>query len=159
MTQSTDLNIKRSSGKDSTSAASMLAQSLEMAFPDVDPNETPLGSKVLLQIKQPATKTRAGLVLSSYDIETEFDNTQVAKVLAVGAVAFRNRSTLEPWPEGAWFTVGQYVRVSQHDGRRWTRPIPGTKGVGVEERVTFVLMEELHVNSVVHDPLAAKGFF
>lgn len=137
----------------------MLSQTLEMAFPEVDPNEIPLGSKVLLQIKQPATKTTGGIVLSSYDIETEFDNTQVAKVLHVGPVAFRSRADLTPWPEGAWFMEGDYVRVSQHDGKRWTRPIPGTKGIGIEERVTFVLMEELHVASVVRDPLAARGFF
>jgi co-chaperonin GroES (HSP10) len=132
---------------------------LSAAFPDVDPGERPLGSLVLLQVKQAMTKTDGGIVLTKNDIETEFDNTQVAKVIAVAVGAFRDRVTLQPWPEGAWVVVGDYVRISQHNGKRWTKPIPGTRGSSIEDRVTFVLIDDLHIASVIDDPLTVKAFF
>lgn len=132
---------------------------LSSAFPVVDPGERPLGSLVLLQVKQAMTKTDGGIVLTKNDIETEFDNTNVAKVLSLGSVAYCSRETLVPWPEGAWVKVGDYVRISQHNGKRWTKPIPGTRGNSVEERVTFVLIDDLHIASVINDPLTVKAFF
>lgn len=136
-----------------------LKADVDQYFPVVDPGEIPLGSLVLLQVKQPMTKTSGGIVLTKNDIETEFDNTSVAKVLDIAVGAFKNRSTLEPWPEGAWVEVGDYVRVSQHNGKRWTKAIPGTAGNSVEDRVTFVLIDDLHLASKIKDPLAVKAFF
>lgn len=147
MTSITQLKISRTDDK------------LSAAFPVVDPGERPLGSLVLLQVKQAMTKTEGGIVLTKNDIETEFDNTQVAKVIALGRVAYHTRDTLVPWPEGAWIQVGDYVRISQHNGKRWTKPIPGTRGNSVEERVTFVLIDDLHIASVISDPLTVKAFF
>lgn len=136
------------------------ASELDSYFPAVDPGEVPLGQLVLLQIKQAMTTYgESKLVLTKNDIETEFDNTQVAKVIALGAVAYKDRSTLQPWPEGDWVKPGQYVRVSQHNGKRWTVPLPGTRGNSVEERVTFVLIDDLHIASIVKDPLKVKAFF
>jgi co-chaperonin GroES (HSP10) len=132
---------------------------LSAAFPEVDPGERPLGQLVLLQVKQPMTKTDGGIVLTQSDIETEFDNTQVAKVIALGKLAYHTRDTMQSWPEGAWVAVGDYVRISQHNGKRWTKPIPGTRGSTVEERVTFVLIDDLHIASVIDDPLTVKAFF
>ena len=137
----------------------VLDQSLESAFPGVDPGETPLGSLVLLQVKQAATKTASGFILPEHDQKTEFDNTQIAKVVALGCLAFHSRDSGTPWPEGAWVKVGDYVRVSQHNLKKWTVPLPGTNGNGIEERVTFALIDDLHLASLVKDPLNVKGFF
>lgn len=133
---------------------------LQQYFPAVDPGEVPLGSLVLLQVKQAMTTYgTANIVLTKTDIETEFDNTQVAKVIALGALAYKDRSTAQPWPEGAWVAVGQYVRISQHNGKRWTVPLPGTRGNSIEERITFVLIDDLHIASIIKDPLKVKAFF
>lgn len=133
---------------------------LHAAFPAIDPGEHPLGSLVLLQVRQAMTKYGdAGIVLTKNDIETEFDNTQVAKVIELGTLAYCSRETMKPWPEGAWVKVGDYVRISQHNGKRFTVPIPGTRGSTVEDRVTFVHIDDLHIASIVDDPLSVKAFF
>ena len=38
-------------------------------FPDVDPGVTPLGSRVLVQIRAPQRKTRGGIILASGAME------------------------------------------------------------------------------------------
>jgi hypothetical protein len=136
-----------------------LDQSLEQAFPQVDPGETPAGSLLLLQIKHPALKTKGGIELTGNDLQTEYDNTKVAKVLAMGPVAFCSRDTGKLWPEGRWVEVGQYVRISQHNVRTWTVPIPGTRGIGKEQRVVLGYMDELHIQGIVKNPMSTEAFF
>jgi co-chaperonin GroES (HSP10) len=138
---------------------SILDQTLEDAFPDVDPGEEPAGSLLLLQIKRPALKTKGGIRLTGNDQQTEYDNTKVAKVVAMGPLAFCSRETGKVWPEGRWVEVGDYIRISQHNVRTWTVPLPGTRGIGLEERVVFGYMDELHIQSKVRDPMATEAFF
>ena len=76
--------------------------SIEEAFPSVDCGHVPFGSWVLVQKRSPMTRTRGGLELPDETQQTEFWNTQVCKVIALGPVAYKNRDTLEPWPEGDW---------------------------------------------------------
>jgi co-chaperonin GroES (HSP10) len=139
--------------------SSILDQTLEAAFPDVDPGERPCGSLILIQVKRAATRTKGGLHLTSSDQQTEYDNTKVAKVIALGPLAFKNRETGVEWPERAWFKVGDYIRLSQHNATTWTVPLPGTRGIGIEERVVFGYMDELHVRGIVNDPMATEAFF
>lgn len=138
---------------------SLLAQSLEEAFPVVDPNFIPSGQLVLLQMKQPATRTASGLVLTQNDIATEADNTQVGRVIELGPVAYRSRETLMEWPEGEWVKVGDYVRINKYHGDRWTVAIPGTKGYERHERVTFIAIEDLAIKGTIPDPMALQAFF
>jgi co-chaperonin GroES (HSP10) len=137
----------------------LLDQSLDDAFPDVDPGEIPLGSTVLVQVKRAATRTKAGLVLSASDQATEFDNTKVAKVLALGPLAYHTRDDMRLWPEGAWVKPGDYVRLSQHNVRGWTVPMPGTRGATVEDRITFGYIDDLLITGIVKDPMATRAFF
>jgi hypothetical protein len=137
----------------------ILDQSLEDAFPDVNPGEFPFGNLVLIQMKRPAYKTKGGLHLSGNDMQTEYDNTNVAKVIGFGPLCFKSRETGQEWPEGRWFKVGDYVRLSQHNCTTWTVPMPGTRGAGIEERVVFGYIDELHVRGLVLDPLATQAFF
>lgn len=90
------------------------------AFPPCDPGVTPFGSRVLVQIRTPKRVTRGGLHLPSDTRDTEAWNTQVGKVLRVGELAFKNRNTGEPWPEGDWCQPGDFVRVPKYGGDRWT---------------------------------------
>ena len=75
---------------------------LKEAFPEVDPGIRPFGSRVLVQIKTPKTKTKSGLFLGNDLVETEKWNTQTAKVISLGPLAFKNRDTMKAWPEGDW---------------------------------------------------------
>ena len=123
------------------------------AFPPIDPGVTPLGSRVLVQLRSSKRKTKGGIILTGETRETEQWNTQVAKVRAVGPVAFHNRNTLEPWPEGAWFKEGDYVRCPKYGGDRWS--ITSEDG----DEVIFVMFNDLDVGGRVDgDPLAMKAF-
>lgn len=136
----------------------MLEQTLEQAFPSVSPGVRPFGSQVLVQFKNAAMKTSAGIILTNETVDTEFDNTQVAKVISLGDGAYKSRTTLEPWPEGDWVKPGMYVRVPKYGGDRWSRPKPGTDGRGKENVVTFALFDDLLMKGEVDDPLAMQAF-
>ncbi len=123
--------------------------SLEEAFPAIDPGIRPLGSRVLVQIKTVEERTKGGIILTTEDKSTEKWNTQVGKVVAMGPVAFHNRNTLEPWPEGEWCKVGDFVRVAKYGGDRFE--------VG---KALFVVFNDLDlIGLVTGDPLAVKAFF
>lgn len=123
------------------------------AFPDIDPGVKPFGSRVLLQIRRAKSKTKGGIILAGESRDTEMWNTQVAKVRAMGPLAFHNRNTMEPWPEGAWVGVGDYVRAPKYGGDRWS--------VRVEdgEEILFVIFNDLDLlGKITGDPLAMKAF-
>jgi co-chaperonin GroES (HSP10) len=99
-------------------------EGLEQAFPNADPKLKPYGNYVLVQIRTPRTKSKGGIQLVDEARETDMWNTQVAKIVALGAVAFRNRETLEVWPEGEWAKIGDYARVPKYGGDRWWVNVP-----------------------------------
>ena len=107
-----------------------------------------------MQIRTPETKTRGGIILTEGDKDTQLWNTQIAKVISVGSLAFHNRNTAELWPEGAWCKPGDYVRAPRYGGDRWTSPTAdGAKAY-------YVLLNDLDVLGLVtSDPLAIKAFF
>lgn len=128
--------------------------SLDEAFPAADPGVTPFGSRVLVQIRTPMAKTKGGIILTSDVRETEHYNTQIAKVIAVGSLAFKNRNTMEPWPEGSWCAVGEYVRVPRYGGDRWS-----VKTDSGEDEAILVIFNDLDlVGKVTGDPMAVKAF-
>jgi co-chaperonin GroES (HSP10) len=127
---------------------------IDEAFPNIDFGIKPTGSRVLVQIRRPKTKI-GSIILSDYTKDAEQDNTQVAKVVSVGPLAFRNRNTMDLWPEGAWYKEGDFVFVSKYGGARWRRDIPGFKG----EKVEFVIFNDLDiVGTVEADPLSVQAY-
>ncbi|CAB5219883.1 GroES chaperonin family [uncultured Caudovirales phage] len=127
---------------------------IDEAFPELDFGISPTGSRVLVQIRRPKTQI-GSILLSNYTKDAEQDNTQVAKVISVGPLAFRNRNTMEQWPEGAWYKEGDFVFVSKYGGARWRRDIPGQKG----EKVEFVIFNDLDiVGTVYSNPLAVQAY-
>ena len=118
--------------------------SVDQAFPDLDPGLTPFGSKVVVQKRSPRTRSRGGLIVPDEVQETEFWNTQVAKVISLGPGAFKNRDTLEAWPEGDWCKEGAYVRVPKYGGDRWfvhtSEEVAKETGV---EKACFVIYNDL----------------
>lgn len=89
-------------------------------FPTVDPEFRPFGHRVVVQIRRVVNKTKSGIILAASAKETEIYNSQVGKIIAMGPLAFRMRSTGEAWPEGVWGKVGDYVKVPRWGGDRWT---------------------------------------
>ena len=123
------------------------------AFPAADAGVQPFGSRVLVQIRTPKTKTASGIIIDSGSRDTERWNTQVGKVISHGPVAYRNRNTLEPWPEGSWAKPGDYVRVPKYGGDRWEVPLKSG------ETALFVIFNDLDIiGRVEGDPLAIRAF-
>lgn len=130
-----------------------MSEALIEAFPDADPGITPFGSRVLVQIRSPKTKTASGIIIDNGSRDTEKWNTQVAKVISVGALAFKNRNTMDSWPEGSWCKPGDYVRVAKYGGDRWEVPMPNG------ETALFVIFNDLDIiGQVTGDPLAIRAF-
>lgn len=128
---------------------------LDEAFPSVEPGLIPFGSRVLVQIRSAKKTSSGGIILHSETRETEIWNTQIAKVVKVGPLAFKNRNTMEAWPEGNWCKEGEFVRVPKYGGDRWKVPF----GQDGEEEALFVIFNDLDiVGGVVGDPLAIKAF-
>jgi len=126
---------------------------LKEAFPDADPGIQPFGSRVLVQIRTPKKKSAGGIIIDTGSRDTEKWNTQVAKVISIGPLAFKNRSTMESWPEGSWCAVGDYVRVAKYGGDRWEVPLENG------ETAMYVIFNDLDIiGRVTGDPLAIRAF-
>lgn len=126
---------------------------MELAFPKVNPHFKPFSYFVLAQIRTPKLTSNGGLILVEDTRETEKWNTQVAKVIALGPVAFKSRTTLEPWPEGAWCKPGEFVRAPKYGGDRFEVPIPGR-----DEKALFAVFKDLELTGEVDDPLSVLAF-
>ena len=128
---------------------------LAEAFPAVDAGIRPFGSRVLIQIRTAKSKTSGGIILTNDTTDTEKWNTQVGKVVAVGPLAFKNRNTMESWPEGDWCKEGDMVRVAKYGGDRWEVELSVVKG----DTAMFVIFNDLDImGSVTGDPLKIKAF-
>lgn len=155
--------------------------STEEAFPDVDSGFKPYGAVVLVQIRHPKRKTRGGLILANETIATEHYNTQVGRVVGLGPVCFKSTvTTTEPgeepkqhlvdWPEGAWFNVGDFVRVPRYGGDRFTAPCafktteydPESRRdetKTVREEIVFAIFKAKDIlGQITGDPLVIKAF-
>lgn len=95
-------------------------KSVDEMFPVVDPEFLPFGHRVVVQIRRVVNKTSSGIILSTSTKETEAYNGQVAKLLSVGPLAFKKRTSGEEWPEGVWAKPGDYIKVPRWGGDRWT---------------------------------------
>lgn len=126
---------------------------LEEAFPAIDPGIQPFGSRVLVQIRNPKQRTQSGIIIDPGSKDAEKWNTQVAKVISLGPLAFKNRDSMQSWPEGAWCQPGEFVRVAKYGGDRWEVPY------NAHETALFVIFNDLDIiGRVTGDPLAIRAF-
>lgn len=95
-------------------------KSIEEMFPFIDPEFRPFGHRVLVQIRRVVAKTSSGIILARETKESEAYNNTIGKVIAMGPLAYKNRGTGEPWPEGVWASVGDYVKLPRYGGDRWS---------------------------------------
>lgn len=127
---------------------------LDYAFPPVETGVAPFGSRVLVQVRRSKRKTKGGIILTDDARETDAWNTQVAKVVAVGELAFHNRDTMAPWPEGSWCDIGDFVRVPKYGGDKWE-----VKTADGQDNVMLIIFNDLDlIGRVTGDPLAMKAY-
>lgn len=131
---------------------------LDWAFPVVDPGADPLGGRILVQLRRTKKKTAgAGIILVEETKETEKWQNMVAKVLKIGPLAFKNRDTMQGWPEGSWCSVGDYIRVPKWGGDRWEVAVPGEDIL--EDKALFMVLNDHEVIAkLTGNPLAMKAF-
>jgi co-chaperonin GroES (HSP10) len=131
---------------------------LAWAFPSVDPGAQPLGGRILVQLRRTHKKaTSAGIILVEETKETEKWNNMVAVVVALGPLAYKNRDTMEYWPEGTWIQVGDYIRVPKWGGDRWEVKVPGNDDY--EDPALFMILNDHEVIAkLTGDPMAMRAF-
>lgn len=149
---------------------------LAEAFPDVSPGMKPLGNIGLFMIRRPKVFTAGGIRLPAEARATEYYNTQAAKVLALGPLAFTTVRSIDgvetviPWPEGPWFKPGDFVRVPKYGGDRFAvkatvREIVtdaatgGKMPIDVEDDIIFALFKVKDIIGFIDgDVLAVRAY-
>ncbi len=136
--------------------AELASPELIEAFPEIDPGVQPFGSRVVVQFRTAKLQTKGHIWLTSETRDTEKWNAQVAKVIAIGPLAFKSRDKGATWPEGQWAIPGDFVRVPKHGGDKWEVKIPGREA---GEEAIFAVLNDLDlIGKVTGDPLAMKAF-
>lgn len=132
-------------------------QELAWAFPNVKPGMNPFGGRVIVQLRRIKKKTAGRIILVEETKENEKWNNMIGKVVAIGPLAFKNRDTMQPWPEGTWAQVGDYVRVPKWGGDRWEIRVPGEDDM--EDPVLFMTLNDHElIANVTSNPLSFKAY-
>lgn len=129
--------------------------SLDEAFPTVDPQFVPFGSKVLVQLRRVLSKSKGGIILSTDTKDTEAWNMQIGKIISTGPLAFKNRKSGEAWPEGTWAEVGDFVRFPRWNGDRLTVKVDDDRGDPV---VVLILDDHNLLGKYTGNPLEVRSF-
>lgn len=128
------------------------------AFPSVDPGAKPLGGRILVQLRRTKKKTTgSGIILVEETKEAEKWNNMVAKVVEVGPLAFKNRDTMQGWPEGSWCVAGDYIRVPKWGGDRWEVKVP-EEDQSEDPALFMILNDHEIIAKVTCNPLAMGSF-
>jgi len=103
--------------------------------------------------------TRGGIIMPDSETDVERYRTQAALVRALGQACFRDRQTGEPWVEGAWYDVGDFVRSPLFGGDRFDIDykivtMEGQDKSTKTDKVTFAFVKEADMVALVTgDPL------
>ena len=131
------------------------SKEMEFAFPQVDPGQRPFGGRVIVQLRRISKKV-GSFIIATETKENEKWNNMIGKVVAIGPLAFKNRDTMQPWAEGSWAEIGDFVRVPRWGGDRWERIVDGENG---EDPVLFMTINDHELISAVTDnPLSFKTY-
>jgi co-chaperonin GroES (HSP10) len=129
---------------------------LDWAFPNVNCGQAPLGGRVVVQLRR-IKKTSGRIIIVDETKENEKWNNMIGKVVALGPLAYKNRDTMELWPEGTWAQVGDFVRVPRWGGDRWERTVPNEDKN--EDPVLFMTINDHEVIAkITDDPLSFKAY-
>lgn len=112
-------------------------------FPDVDPGAHPTGNQVLIQLRTVPKKV-GSIILAEATKDFNQGNTQVARVVKLGQIAFKDRNTGSEWKEGAWANVGDIILAPRYGGFRFEVPIPNT-----EDEAIFAIINDFDIKMVI----------
>jgi hypothetical protein len=118
-------------------------QYVERHFPDVDPGAYPVGNQLMIQLRTVPKKV-GSIVLAESTKEFNQGNTQVARIVKVGQIAFHDRNSGELWKEGSWANVGDIVLAPRYGGFRFEIPVPGTDDVAI-----YAIINDYDVKMVI----------
>jgi co-chaperonin GroES (HSP10) len=119
-------------------------------FPEVAPGARPCGNQVLVQFRTLKSTSKGGIVMVNDTKDFNNGNTQIARVVGLGHIAYKDRNTGEDWKEGAWAAIGDIVIVPRWGGFRFEVPIPGT-----EDKAIFAIFEDFNLKIVVESNFEA----
>ena len=125
-------------------------QYIKEHFPDVDPGAKPCGPQIMIQLRTVKKQSTGGIILATETREYNAGNTQVARVVKVGQIAFRDRNSGEEWKEGSWAEVGDVILAPRYGGHRFEVPIPGT-----DDEAIFAIINDTDVKMVIEGNFAA----
>jgi len=129
---------------------------LAWAFPSVNSGQAPLGGRVIVQLRR-IKKTSGRIIIVDETKENEKWNNMIGQVVALGPLAYKNRDTMQSWPEGAWAQVGDFVRVPRWGGDRWERTVQN--GEENEDPVLFMTINDHEIIAkITDDPLSFKAY-
>jgi co-chaperonin GroES (HSP10) len=128
---------------------------LAWAFPEVTPGQRPFGGRVIVQLRR--VKKKSGMIIIVDETkENEKWNNMIGKIVAIGPLAFKNRDTMQPWVEGSWAEIGDFVRVPRWGGDRWERSVPSEDS---QDPVLFMTINDHElISAVTDDPLSFKAY-
>ena len=128
------------------------------AFPEVSPGQAPYGGRVIFQLRR--IKNKSGMIIIVDETkENEKWNNMIGKVVAIGPLAFKNRDTMQPWAEGSWAEIGDFVRVPRWGGDRWERFVPSESEQEYQEPVLFMTINDHElISAITDDPLSFKAY-
>jgi len=112
-------------------------------FPDIDPGARPTGNQVMVQLRTVPKKV-GSIVLVEETKEFNKGNTQVARVVKTGNIAFHDRNSGEEWKEGAWANVGDIVLAPRYGGFRFEVPVPNT-----DDEAIFAIINDYDIKMVI----------
>jgi co-chaperonin GroES (HSP10) len=111
-----------------------------------------------VQLRRTKKKTTgSGIILVEETKEAEKWNNMVAKVIEIGPLAFKNRDTMQGWPEGSWVVAGDYIRVPKWGGDRWEVKVPEEDTL--EDPALFMILNDHEIIAkVTCSPLEMRSF-
>lgn len=119
-------------------------QYIEKHFPAVDPGSHPTGNQVMIQLRTVAKKSAGGIILANETQQFNQGNTQVARLVKLGQIAFRDRTSGEEWKEGAWAKEGDIVLAPRYGGFRFEVPIADSEGEAI-----FAIINDYDIKMVI----------
>ncbi len=132
-------------------------EDMAWAFPSVNPGMSPFGGRIVVQLRRIKKKTAGRIILVEETKENEKWNNMIGKIVAMGPLAFKNKDTMVPWPEGTWAQVGDFVRVPKWGGDRWEIKVPGEDDA--EDPALFMTLNDHElIAKVTANPLSFKAY-
>lgn len=89
---------------------------IEKHFPEVDPGREPMGNKITVQLMAVPKKSAGGIIFAEETKDYNKQATIVGRVVRLGKIAYKDRTTGDTWKEGAWCNIGDLVLVHRYGG-------------------------------------------